>query len=210
MEIFASIILILGALLAGAISPGPSFVLVARIAMAKSRADGIAAALGMGVGGSIFSILALLGLQAVLTNVPVLYFLLKVFGGLYLIWLALRIWNSSAPIPTISSQSKGEQSKYRKSFLLALITQMSNPKAAVIYGSIFAALLPAEIPPIMFFLLPPLVFMVETGWYLVVTFVLTSESPRAIYLKSQRFYDRVTATVLAGIGFRLVLSAEAK
>lgn len=42
---------ILGALLVGAISPGPSFVLVSRIAVKMSRKDGLAAALGMGIGG---------------------------------------------------------------------------------------------------------------------------------------------------------------
>jgi len=42
---------ILGALLIGAISPGPSFVLVSRIAITASRLDGFAAALGMGLGG---------------------------------------------------------------------------------------------------------------------------------------------------------------
>ena len=48
----AAIILsgILGALLIGAISPGPSFVLVARTSIALSRRDGLAAALGMGLG----------------------------------------------------------------------------------------------------------------------------------------------------------------
>lgn len=39
--------LILAALLAGAISPGSSFVLVARISMVSSRIDGIAAAIGL-------------------------------------------------------------------------------------------------------------------------------------------------------------------
>lgn len=210
MDTLISIMLILCALLAGAISPGPSFVLVARIAMVSSRSDGISAAVGMGVGGAIFSILALLGLQVVLTNVPMLYLLLKVFGGFYLIWLAFRIWNSNAIVPDMSEQPDGDQNKFRKSFLLALITQLSNPKAAVIYGGIFAALLPTEIPKIMFFLLPPLVFIVEAGWYLVVAFVLTSEMPRAVYLKSQRIYDRITAAVLAGLGLKLVFDFESK
>lgn len=176
--------------------------------MVSSRSDGIAAAIGMGVGGALFSILALLGLQVVLTNVPMLYLLLKVFGGLYLIWLAFRIWNSSVIVPNMSVRVAVDQNKFRKSFLLALITQLSNPKAAIIYGGIFAALLPVEIPLLMFFLLPPLVFVVETGWYLVVTLVLTSEAPRTAYLKSQRIYDRITSTVLAGIGFRLVFESK--
>jgi threonine/homoserine/homoserine lactone efflux protein len=54
----------------GAISPGPSFVMVARIAVSRSRQQALAAAFGMGVGGSVFAAAALLGLQALLTAVP--------------------------------------------------------------------------------------------------------------------------------------------
>ena len=62
MESVFTLAAILGALLIGAISPGPSFVLVARISIARSRRDGLAAALAMGVGGVILGGLALLGL----------------------------------------------------------------------------------------------------------------------------------------------------
>ena len=55
---------IAGALTLGAISPGPSFVMVARTAVARSRANGLAAALGMGVGGMTYATASLLGLQA--------------------------------------------------------------------------------------------------------------------------------------------------
>ena len=66
MQSFYALSAILGALLIGAISPGPSFVLVARISIARSRRDGLAAALAMGVGGVILGSLALLGLRALL------------------------------------------------------------------------------------------------------------------------------------------------
>lgn len=210
MEIATSIFLILGALLAGAVSPGPSFVLVARIAMVSSRMNGIAAAIGMGIGGALFSLLALFGLQTVLSNVPMLYLLLKLFGGLYLLWLAFKVWNSSKQVMALTGKSSDKPVRWRQSFMLALITQLSNPKAAIIYGGIFAALLPKEIPALMFYLLPPLVFLVETGWYLLVTLVLTSKSPQAIYLKSQQLFDRVTASVLAAIGLGLILDIKTK
>ncbi|WP_280954700.1 LysE family transporter [Paludibacterium denitrificans] len=60
---------IVGILMLGTISPGPSFVMVARTAVAAGRAEGIAAALGMGLGGTVFTIAALVGLQALLLAV---------------------------------------------------------------------------------------------------------------------------------------------
>lgn len=60
MTSFATLFGFLGALLLGAMSPGPSFVLVLRLSVAGSRCSGIAAVLGIGVGGAIFVLLALL------------------------------------------------------------------------------------------------------------------------------------------------------
>ncbi|MGO7998214.1 LysE family transporter, partial [Rhizobium ruizarguesonis] len=59
--IFISIV---AALAVGAMSPGPSFVVVSRIAISRSRLDGLAAAFGMGAGGVVFAVLALAGLTA--------------------------------------------------------------------------------------------------------------------------------------------------
>lgn len=66
-----SLLGIAGAMAVGAMSPGPSFVMVARTAVA-SRSDGLAAALGMGAGGLAFSIAALAGLKAAFLAVQAL------------------------------------------------------------------------------------------------------------------------------------------
>jgi len=58
------------ALLVGAMSPGPSFVLVARTAVAGSRRQGVLAAVGTGMGGVAFATLALAGLQALVISTP--------------------------------------------------------------------------------------------------------------------------------------------
>lgn len=208
MDLLLSIGLILLALLVGAMSPGPSFILVARISMGASRADGVAASIGMGIGGILYTILALSGLQAVLTRVPDLYVALKVFGGLYLIFIALRIWRgANQPLDiTEASESNHKSATLKKSFLLAVTTQISNPKAAIVYTGIFAALLPANIPSIIYFVLPPLVFLVEAGWYFVVTMTLSSTRPKAAYLKSKSVFDRIAGGVMAFLGYKLITS----
>lgn len=52
MNVSSALIAILTALLLGAISPGPSFILVVRSSLGLSRRDGLATAIGMGVGES--------------------------------------------------------------------------------------------------------------------------------------------------------------
>ena len=63
MQELATLASIVAALSVGVISPGPSFVMVARVAVASSKIRALATALGMGVGGAIFGAAALLGLR---------------------------------------------------------------------------------------------------------------------------------------------------
>src|SRR5262245_35830198 len=141
MHEFLSLGAILGALAIGVVSPGPSFVMVAREAVSVSRANGLAAAVGMGFGGALFAVAALAGLQAVLLAVPILYTTLKVLGGLYLGYLGYRIYaGARLPLATEDNGAGGSGRSVRASLWLGLTTQVSNPKTAVVYASVFAAL----------------------------------------------------------------------
>jgi threonine/homoserine/homoserine lactone efflux protein len=198
-----AVLAILGALFIGVISPGPSFVLVARTAIAVSRSDGLAAAIGMGLGGVTFGVLALAGLTAVLATVEWLYAGLRILGGLYLIYLGVLIWRG-AKEPIVVSHAAGGVSNPWRSFVVALTTQVSNPKAAIVYGSVFAALLPPSLPGWIYIVLPPLIFVLETSWYAAVALLFSAETPRAAYLRSKHWFDRLAGTVMGLLGARLI------
>ncbi|HEX6692166.1 MAG TPA: LysE family transporter, partial [Burkholderiales bacterium] len=196
---------IAGAITLGAISPGPSFVMVARTAVASSRADGLAAALGMGVGGVIFAAAALLGLHVVLTAVPWLYLGLKVLGGAYLLFLGAMIWRGARKPLAIAEDAPARTS--RRAFWLGLATQISNPKTAVVYASIFISLLPREVPLAAALILPLLIFVIEAGWYSIVALALSAPSPRAAYLRSKTWVDRAAGCAMGLLGAKLVVDA---
>ncbi|MDE1993852.1 MAG: LysE family transporter [Rhizobiaceae bacterium] len=195
---------IVAALAIGAISPGPSFVLVSRIAVSRSRSAGLAAALGMGAGGVIFASLALLGLNALLMQVEWLYLGLKIAGGLYLIYLGIRIWRGASEGLALDAPASPASMAAGRNFWFGLGTQLSNPKTAIYYGSIFAALLPADPARGLMFAVPPAVFLLEAGWYTIVAIAFSSNRPRALYLRSKRWIDRVAGVVMGALGARLV------
>ena len=204
-SVFLSII---AALAVGAVSPGPSFVLVSRIAISRSRRDGLAAALGMGLGGVLFSILALAGLTALLSQFNWLYLLLKIAGGAYLVYIAWNIWRSAKQPLEVGEAGDGKRA-VGGSFSLALLTQVSNPKTIIVYASIFAALLPMTIPAGLFIALPLGVFVVEAGWYTIVALAFSARYPRRLYLTSKAWIDRAAGTVMAGLGLRLIFAGLA-
>jgi threonine/homoserine/homoserine lactone efflux protein len=210
MGIAVAVLSIAGAITLGAMSPGPSFIMVARTSLAGSRTDGIAAAFGMGAGAVLFSIAALLGLQAVLNAVPSFYTVIKVLGGIYLLYLGYLIWrgaNEPVSLSEMQRESNGRRT-LRRSFLLGLATQVSNPKTAIVYAGIFASLLPRELPAPVIAGLPLLVFVIETGWYSTVAVALSAPSPRATYLRSKSRIDRVAGGVMTALGIKLVLGAR--
>lgn len=208
MSILLSLASVAGAVALGAMIPGPSFVMVARTAVASSRREGLAAAIGMGLGGALFATAALLGLRVVLTTVPVLYVVFKIAGGLYLAYIGVRMW-LGARHPLTLDETAGAPPPSRRALMLGFATQVSNPKTALAYAGIFAALMPSAIPLPLAVVLVTVLFCVEAGWYTVVALLLSSRRPRAAYLRYQAALDRVAGTVMLALGAKLIWSARA-
>ncbi|HEY5801204.1 MAG TPA: LysE family transporter [Burkholderiaceae bacterium] len=203
MEAWTVLAPVLAAVLLGAISPGPSFMVVARTAVGTSRRAGVAAAIGMGLGGMLFSILALAGIHTLLQAFDWLYAAIKIAGGLYLVWMAVKIWRGAQMPFTVGDGAPASGN----ALLQGLATQLSNPKTALFYASVFGAVLPAAPPPWTYAALPLLVLAVETGWYAVVAFGFSSPRPQALYLSARTAIDRTAAAVIGLLGLRLLAGA---
>lgn len=191
----------------GAMSPGPTFIYVAKNSIGISRKHGLFTALGTGTGAAIFGLLAVMGLQAVLLAVPSAYLALKICGGLYLLYLAYKIIrHAKEPMDTTNSQVN--PMSYKHAYRLGLITQMSNPKIAIVLASIFTALLPKDIPNYYYVVLPVLCFFIDAGWYSLVAVVLSAEGPRKVYLKSKKIFDRIAGGVMTVLGLKLIFGMK--
>lgn len=195
------------ALLIGVVSPGPSFIYIAQTAMATSRSQGIATSLGLGTGAVIFTMVASLGLFFVLETIPWLYIGLKFAGGLYLCYLAYKIWNSaSEPLDNSEVNASDKKVSFTKAYLSGLFIQLSNPKTAVVIGGIIMAFLPSEVPAYSYLLLGLLAFLIDAGWYSIVTIALTTAKAQKVYLKFKKGISRVASGLLGLLGVKLILN----
>lgn len=207
METFTTLASILAVLFIGVISPGPSFVLVARTAIGSSRQAGVASALGMAAGACLLSVVALLGLHALLQQVPWAYWGLKLVGGVYLLYLGFKIWQGAKTPLVLADTGPLTRAGGLRHFLVGAGTMVSNPKAAVVYGVIFAALLPHTPSLALSLALPPSVLVLEGSWYVLVALALSSARPRQTYLRAKTTIDRMTGAVLGLLGVKLLLSS---
>lgn len=191
------------AILFGAMSPGVSFLLVARTAMSSSRQTALSVATGLGFGALIFAVIALAGLHTLLTLVPSLYKGLKIAGGCYLLWLALKMF--LRPSDRHIHSAAIEEVSALKAFLTGVLTQISNPHTALVFASIFSTVLTTKIEPAMYIILPLMAFVIDVLWYAIVACLLSTERPRQTYMKYRLFIDKLSGGVMAFLGVRLLL-----
>src|SRR4051794_19406568 len=114
------------------------------MATTRGRRDGVVAAAGFALGDGIWAAGSMLGLAVVLARYGWLAELIRFAGGAYLVLLGLRALLRSRHRPAAAA---GDQPVRRRSALLTGVpVDLGNPKAAVFFTSMFAALLPSAAP----------------------------------------------------------------
>jgi threonine/homoserine/homoserine lactone efflux protein len=188
------------------ISPGPSFLITARTAVARSRLDGVKIAFGLGAGTLVWSTAAVLGLNVLFRLYHWLFIGMKIAGALFLLWIAIQIFRHSKS-PIDMSGSNGEAAR-RNPLLRGFLTQISNPKVAVFFGSIFVAILPKEVPGWMMIALVVIFTINEISWYTLVSLCFGSAPVRRAYIGAKTWIDRVTGLFLGGLSLRILWQAR--
>lgn len=203
---YSFIAVIAGVLLVGAMSPGPSFLVVAQNALSKSRAHGVATALGTGLGVSFFAVLASFGVTTLLETMPNAFFLFKLAGGAYLLFLAWKIWLGSSEKLAVLDVENDRADNLINSFLSGLLTQTSNPKTALVIAGIFAAFVPSSPPANTTLLVAIIAFIIDFCWYAIVAVSLSANKSRQIYQRIKIGFDRTAAVFLGAVGLRLLFT----
>jgi threonine/homoserine/homoserine lactone efflux protein len=198
---FASVMLVH---LLGAMSPGPAFVFVARTSVAISRRSGVFAALGLGVGAIFWALLTIMGWAILVREAAWLHSVLRIAGGLYLIWLGISLWRSGKQ--PLAEDGIAVPSGDLAAFWRGLATQLSNPKIMVFFGSVFIAVLPAD-PPSWF--TPAMlagILVNECLWYALVARVFSTNFSRRAYGRLKLHIDRIAGGLIAAVGLSLIAS----
>lgn len=119
------------AMLILAASPGPGvFATVAR-ALASGFRPALAVICGIVLGDIIFLLFAFFGLSLIAQALGDLFFIVKICGGAYLIFLGIKIWIRE---PALASNENGKHTgTVWGNFVSGLIITLSNPKVILFY-----------------------------------------------------------------------------
>lgn len=131
--------LFLGAAIALVAIPGPGVLYVVARSVDQGRRAGLVSVLGVGIGNFGQVVLAALGLSALIASSGIAFDVIRIAGGLYLIWLGITRLRSGAAIATPVTDPPGHRAVLTQGILVALL----NPKTALF----FVAFLPQFVDP---------------------------------------------------------------
>lgn len=123
------------------LTPGPNMIYLLSRSVSQGRAAGFVSLAGVATGFLFYMVAAALGVTALVLAIPVAYDAIRLGGAVYLLWLA---WCAVRP-SSRSGLAKDDLPRHppSKLFLIGLLTNILNPKIAVMYLS----LLPQFIDP---------------------------------------------------------------
>lgn len=188
--------------LMAAVSPGPAVLMSARTGVTEGLRTGFFLATGIGIGGVIWAMAALFGLNLVFQAAPALLFALKIAGGLYLIYMAWGMWKS-ADQPLDMTETGRPPRTALSAFRLGLITQLANPKPAVLFSAIFVGTVPPHTPAWVYAALLLVVFLNETVWNTAVARIFSFHRSKAAYISLKSIIDRCFGGMLAILGLKI-------
>lgn len=188
---------------AGAISPGPSFTLIVRLAASGARPAAFGATLGFSIGAATYATLAMTGFALVITQMGWLMNLIQIAGGCYLIWLGLSAWRSR-PEESDTAPLRIEARSFRRGLRMGLLVELANPKSVAFFVSIFAVAVPAETALWAKTTILLGGFLVDLAWYGFAATMLSTLPVQRLYRRFSVGIERALGTVLAAFGIRLI------
>jgi len=173
-----------------AISPGPDNIFVLIQSMVNGKKSGFSIIAGLMTGCLVHTSLLAFGVSVLLKQNPEIYYGIKVFGALYLLYLAFTVFKSSSDI-TLGKTEMGTKS-YFNLFRQGFIMNVLNPKVTIFFLAFFPGFLFSEdlntvvqfyILGILFILVSSVVFAAIATLSGSIGIFIKSNSKLGLYLK---------------------------
>jgi threonine/homoserine/homoserine lactone efflux protein len=188
----------------GAMSPGPSLAVVLKHSLNGGMKNGMLAALSHGFGVGLYAAASLLGLGALMLQFPTVYQFLVYLGAAYLAYLGLKILFSKPNDSELNiQQSEVSSSKaLQDGFAIAFL----NPKLAIFFLALFSQFIDPENLTLNIGVIMCLtVFVIDTGWYLLVALLTEVSKKRFGFTKQNIWLDRLLGAVFIALAIKVVI-----
>ena len=189
-------------LLAGG-SPGPATMGIAGTAMSSGRQSGLAFAVGILAGSASWGIAAALGLSAIMLANAWLFEVIRYIGAAYLGWLAIKAFRRALQ-PGAAAMGTPFSGGFRTLFAKGAAIHITNPKAILSWGSIYAIVAPATATPATLFGYFGLLYAGSILVFIGYAFLFSSERMVRAYAKARRWFDFTFAGFFGFASFKIL------
>ena len=185
-------------------SPGPATMGIAGTAMASGRRSALAFALGILAGSAAWGIAAALGLSAIMLANVWLFEILRYAGAAYLGWLAIKALRNAFSADQNTKVGTPFSGSARSLFLKGTAIHLTNPKAILSWGSIYAIVAPPTATPAMLFGYFGLLYAGSIMIFLGYALLFSSEKVVRAYAKARRWFDLAFAGFFGVASFKIL------
>jgi RhtB (resistance to homoserine/threonine) family protein len=187
------------------ILPGPDFVAVVRSSMTHGTRAGLLTTLGVSTGLCMYATLSLLGLSAILAEYQWLTWTVRVLGGCYLAWLGIKLLRAKPQIIDLDQQPRRPADK--RAVLFGFLVTLTNPKAIVLFASVFATAVTASTPTWLMVLMIGLVTASSLVWYSCVSLFMSSGPVVRRFQNARHWIERAAGVCFIGLGGKVLADA---
>ena len=195
--------------LLGALSPGPSLMVILACTAENGRKAGVLASIGHGLGVFIYALAAASGLNYLLNHFQSVFLALQLLGAGLLLWLGLRILKTTfmaaqrqADIPSSAKQPAALQYAFRDGFLIAVF----NPKIAAFFISLFSQFLEQGQLVMLHLSMAGLAGLIDMAIYVFYAILASTAIVNGLMERYARLRDFIFAMILISLALSLFAS----
>ena len=193
-----------GAELIFSLTPGPTVMLISAYGFKGGFRDALAAIAGTQTGNTLWYVICVTGLGALVTASPLVFNVIKLAGAAYLVFLGVStLWKSW--------RARGEEQGLKlmgKPFLQATLTQMGNPKAILFFGALVPQFLDTNAPLLPQYLIMYAVTFVGESIILTGYGALAGWGGRTAASHHAVWRERISGLVLLSLGIAAAFASR--
>lgn len=193
------LLILIGWAIAGG-SPGPATLAISGTAMQSGRSAGVAVAAGIVAGSASWGIAAALGMSAVMMANAWLFEVIRYAGAAYLLFLAIKSLRSATKPALPQAVHVSRERLFLKGFLIHL----TNPKAILSWGAIYAIALPTGASAVQVWELFALLIATSNLIFFGYAFLFSVPGVSRRYIALKRWFDALFAALFGAASLRIL------
>lgn len=192
------------------ISPGPNGFLIAKTVPLSGHRAGLINIAGFVAAFYVHGTLSIFGISILLVQSANAFFVFKMLGAAYLIWLGIKALRNAIRQPaaqsTLAEEPLQKPVSMKGAFYEGFLTNILNPKVSVFYLAAFPQFMPADGSALSAYSLVTAHSLVNVLWFSAMVFTLSRIKSATNNPIFKVWLNSITGVVFIGFGAKLALT----